>query len=54
MRKLWRWLTDWLHDPTQARASAVPCGMVIMLAIVFLSALLFPLFAYLMRWLHHR
>lgn len=52
MRKLWRWLTDWLRDPVQAQASAFPCGMIIMLATILLGVLLFPVFLYLMRWLH--
>jgi hypothetical protein len=52
MQKLWRWLTDWLHDPTQARASAFPCGMILMLAMILLAALLFEPLQHLMRWLY--
>jgi len=52
MRKLWHWLTDWLHDPVQARASAFPCGVMVILITALLVVVLFNAYFNLMHRLH--
>jgi hypothetical protein len=49
---VWRWLTEWQNDPVQARASLIPCSLVIIPAVAVLAAATYGIIQWLTKLFH--